>query len=370
MRDRSDYLRCISRQPQRVHVDLDVKALAEPARQSPRAWIALALLVCIVLVVSALGYSAVLPGHSHTPTWKTARLTISRDFADPTILLVNGVYYAYATNAYGMHIQVTHSTDLVHWTPLLDALPTLPSWASASGGMVWAPGVIETSAGFVMYYTAREASSGRQCIGIATSGSADGPFHDGSTRPFICQRGLGGTIDASPFRSGSSLYLYFKSDGNCCGITTYIWGQRLSADGLHLTGQPVALLMNNEPWEGAVVEGPSMFEHNGHDYLFFSGNDYGTTRYAVGYAECQSPLGPCEQSPTNPILASSGAGMSALAGPGGEDVFTSSSGQTLMAFHSWNITSSGGLGDSRYMLIAPIEWHNGQPSVVGIRASR
>ena len=39
----------------------------------------------------------------------------------------------------------------------------------------------------------------------------------------------GGTIDANPFRdTDGKLYLYYKSDGNAVGKTSFIWGQRLS----------------------------------------------------------------------------------------------------------------------------------------------
>lgn len=37
------------------------------------------------------------------------------DFPDPFVLYVRGQYYAYATNARGLHIQVLKSTDLVNW---------------------------------------------------------------------------------------------------------------------------------------------------------------------------------------------------------------------------------------------------------------
>jgi hypothetical protein len=51
---------------------------------------------------------------------------------------------------------------------------------------------------FVLYYTSKDLESGLQCIGVATSGSAKGPYVDDRGEPFICQRELGGSIDASP----------------------------------------------------------------------------------------------------------------------------------------------------------------------------
>ena len=51
---------------------------------------------------------------------------------------------------------------------------------------------------------------------------------DTNDKAFVCQSAEGGTIDASPFRDGDKLYLYFKNDGNCCNKTTYLYGQELA----------------------------------------------------------------------------------------------------------------------------------------------
>ena len=59
-----------------------------------------------------------------------------------------------------------------------DALPTLRAWAKP--GDTWAPSVAFNSADndYVMYYTATEASTGDQCIGVATSATPLGPYTD------------------------------------------------------------------------------------------------------------------------------------------------------------------------------------------------
>jgi arabinan endo-1,5-alpha-L-arabinosidase len=72
---------------------------------------------------------------------------IDANFPDPDILLVGGVYHAYATNDGGQNVQHQTSTDLVHWTPRPDVLPTLGAWVGdcsfAPGGAtdrcIWAP---------------------------------------------------------------------------------------------------------------------------------------------------------------------------------------------------------------------------------------
>lgn len=193
-------------------------------------------LTILAVLVSAL---ALAPRATRPPdSWASTQPAIAGDFPDPGILVAGGRYYAYATNGNGKHIQMARSSDLRQWELLPDALPLLPSWVAPDSARVWAPEVIAIGSQFVMYYTAHDRASDRQCIGVATSARPEGPFRDTRTRPFLCQPELGGTIDGSPFREGDALYLYFKSDGNCCGIATHLWGQRpISGDSdSHPTG--------------------------------------------------------------------------------------------------------------------------------------
>lgn len=321
------------------------------------------VLAVVLLAITATGYAVTVRDAQPQPVpWVAARPVIASDFPDPDILVGDGVFYAYATNASGKHVQVARSSDLKHWTMLQDALPTLPKWADATGDWVWAPEVIQIGSRYVMYYTARDAASGRQCVGAATSDSPEGPFRDGRAAPFVCQVSLGGTIDASPFRDGDSLYLYFKSDGNCCRLAARLWGQRLAPDGLSLIGEPVALLTNDKPWEGNVIEAPNMLKHGASYYLFYSANDYASARYATGYARCSTPLGPCVKAADSPLLASARVSAGAFAGPGGE-AFFQAEGVTFVAFHEWGVTPGGTLNGSRYLFIGRVGWHGSAPVI-------
>ncbi|HEX8436060.1 glycoside hydrolase family 43 protein [Archangium sp.] len=299
------------------------------------------------------------------------------DFPDPFILEHEGRYFAYATNTGVANVQMASSMDLASWrilwderepARLHDAMPVLPSWAKP--GFTWAPEVLRTPGGFVLYFTARHAASGLQCIGAATSHDPRGPFTSQAAEPLVCQYELGGTIDASPFRApDGQLYLYFKNDGNNPGFNkpTEIFAQRLSPDGLSLTGDRISLIRNDAPWEGRVVEAPSMIERDGAYVLFFSANDYAwhdaqrVSSYATGYATCEGPLGPCVDAPNNPFLASTF--QPCLSGPGHQTVFQSGDRQ-LLAFHSWSATTAcrpGKLG--RFMHIVQLAWQDGVPQI-------
>jgi hypothetical protein len=186
---------------------------------------------------------------------------LRQDFPDPHIILVDDLYYAYATNSAGRNIQVASSPDLVTWTYLRDGMPALPPWAQLQSGFVWAPEVIQIGDQFLMYYTARDRETDRQCIGVAVSDQPEGFYRDTNSEPLVCQAELGGSIDASPFLDGDTLYLLWKNDGNCCGQPTWIYIQEMTPDGLDLIGEPVELIRNERVWEGSVIEAPTMYHH-------------------------------------------------------------------------------------------------------------
>lgn len=305
-----------------------------------------------------------------------------QDFPDPFVLPLPGRgYLAYATNARGMraNVQMAFSADGRGWRlvgrgdALRDALPKLPRWARA--GFTWAPEVTRVGDGYVLHFTARDQRSGRQCIGAATAADPFGPFRSDASEPLVCQRELGGSIDASAFRDADgSLILYWKSDGNNPDVLkpSKLWAARLSADGLRLTGEPVELLRNTEHWEWRVVESPTMLrDDRGRYVLLYSGNHYGweadqpMSNYAIGYARCASALGPCVKAPENPILKSINAGGECLSGPGHQTVFESA-GKPFIVFHSWAAAPGCTRATAaRHMHVAPLTWTPEGAPVIG-----
>lgn len=285
---------------------------------------------------------------------------INADFPDPDAIIAHGAYYAYATNSGGKNIQVARSTDFVHWTLLPDALPSLPSWSAS--GLTWAPSVIQIGNQFVMYYTAHSKALNMQCVGAAISQNPAGPFTDSSSQPLVCQSDKGGTIDPMALDDRGTLYIYFKNDGNSIGQATTLWGQHLSADGLHVVGQPTSLISNDpQSWEGTIIEAPFMFQHLGSYYLFYSGNSYGGS-YAEGYAACRTPLGPCQKAPNNPILK--GQSNPPVYGPGGASLLQIGR-QSWVVYHSWAVNTDGSQGNYRAMDIDRVNWVKGAPVVQG-----
>lgn len=288
---------------------------------------------------------------------------IDADFADPDVLQVGDMYYAYATNAGDTNIQVAKSPDLAHWELLNeDALPNLPGWASQGFGYAWAPDVTTDASGktFLMYFVAqfKIGAGGRQCIGVATSASPEGPFVPQGSQPLVCHQDEGGSIDAASFvDQDGERYLLWKNDANCCGGQTWIYIQPISEDGLVLQKEPIRLISTSQTWEGVLVEGPTLVRHEDKYYLFYSANTFNSPDYAVGYAAADKVLGPYTKPETGPLLETSA--KAGIVGPGGQDVVTAPDGSTWIVFHSWSAKAY------RQMNLARLDWQDGRPVVTG-----
>jgi hypothetical protein len=297
------------------------------------------------------------------------------DVPDPFVLVEGTSLYVYATNGQGRNVQLLVADarearpDGVHparlaWTALPDALPVLPSWAR--GGSTWAPEVVRLESTLLLYYTARDRRTNRQCIGVALGTRPEGPFADARAEPLLCQE-PDGTIDASPLLVDGRVVLYVKSDGNCCGRGTALHAQALTPDGLALDGPAVALLRNDPAtWEGDVVEAPTMLVRGGRHVLFYSGNAYAGGRYGVGAAVCDGAFGPCRRlAGAQPLLRSRADSVPPLDGPGHQALFRLGS-VDWIAYHAWEVTATGGRGRRRFLHIDRLDWPaDGVPVVRG-----
>jgi beta-xylosidase len=283
-----------------------------------------------------------------------------RDAPDPFVLADDGRYVLYSTQV-GLHnVPVATSPDLRHWSPSSDALPQLPAWAE--WGRTWAPGVTRLGGRYLLYFAAHHRASGRQCIGVATSATASGPFVSQATKPLVCQTHLGGSIDPHPFidTDGAS-FLLWKADGNAIGQSSTLFAQRLRSDGLALTGQPAALLNSGATWEEPLIENPALIAIGRYYLLLYSGGWWESPGYAIGYATCATPLGPCTKATTDrPLLAGDGD----QAGPGGATVITGPAGDHWLAYHAWTSGDVGyDNGGTRSLRFASLTWANNHPGV-------
>lgn len=299
---------------------------------------ALVTMAVVVVLLSAAPAAAISTGPVYAD-----------DFPDPSVLVVGSTYWAYSTGSAGRNLQAISSPDLKTWTRPVDPLPVLPYWARP--GHTWAPDVLPLAGAFLMYYTVRDGGSGRQCVSVAVASAPVGPFTDTSSGPLVCQVSSGGSIDASPVVTSAGTYLVWKSDDNALGRRTHLWSQRLSSDGRSLVGSRSLLLSADAPWQGSIIEGPSMVETGGLFYLFYGGNAWDSAKAGIGYGWCLSPLGPCiNASILGPWMASHGTGY----GPSGPEVFVDASGATRLAYHSWTGAVGYTNGGVRSLWVAPL----------------
>jgi hypothetical protein len=272
------------------------------------------------------------------------------DFPDPFIMVLEDTYWAYSTGSAGRNLQVVHSPDLETWSEPLDPLPELPGWARA--GHTWAPTVARIDDRFLMYYTVRHAAADRQCISVASADGPTGPFLDERDEPLLCQLERFGSIDPAVFAENGELYLLWKSEDNAGGQPTTLWAQRLAADGLTLLDEPVHLLDQSHRWQKGIIEGPAMVATGRGDYLLFYGaGDWWSAFAGVGYATCETPLGPCtDQSTGGPWL---GARPGAL-GPAGPAPFVDRDGVSRLAYHAWTEAVGYDHGGARSLFVGTL----------------
>lgn len=312
---------------------------------------------------------------------------VAEDFPDPFVMQVNDptacrgaatCYFAYATESgfLGLiNVPVIMSTDLVTWTwsatPVpsaaaglvpRDAMPALAPWVQ--WGANWAPGVLHRPANlpsqqYVMYYTARSkasSSSGEQCIGIATSASPMGPFVDTSSTPALCNVAAGGTIDANPYvADDGAVYLQYSDN---VGLRS----QRLTPSGLDLAGgeQVIMHFDAGYSWELPRIEGPSMLSTPLTGIvLLYSAGTFDRATYSVGAARCDTPLGPCRQIYSTPVLSTRGS----MEGPGGQTPFQKTDGSWELAFHAWDGPVGYPSGGVRTLHFLPLTLPGGNPAV-------
>lgn len=283
-----------------------------------------------------------------------------RDAPDPFVLADGDRWALYSTQVGFHNVPVATSADLATWSPPTDALPELPSWAE--WGRTWAPGVLARPGGFVLYFAARSAVTGRQCIGAAASKLATGPFSSPAAEPLVCQPELGGSIDPFPFVDADGApYLLWKADGNALGRASVLFSQRLAPDGLSLAGDAVPLLRNDAAWEAPLIENPALLGVDGRYLLLYSGGWWESDGYATGYATCDTPLGPCTKVTTQRPLHASDPGV---AGPGGATVVAGPAGDLWLAHHGWAPGLVGyATGGARSLRFASLRWDGAQLTV-------
>ncbi len=311
-----------------------------------------------------------LPVSFHNPV-------LNVDFPDPTIINVNGTYYAYATQGSYQgkmsNIQLATSNDLIHWTYIGDALPRKPEWASHTQDF-WAPHVLYDSSlqVFVMFYSAKSNDTTTdKCMGVAFSSSPAGPFLDKGA-PLLRGKGF---EDIDPMAiidtvSGKKL-LYWGSGFQPIRVQEMSsdWDNFLPGSSSHPLVYP-----GKEKDYTNLIEGSWVDYQNGNYYLYYSGDNCcgDKANYAVMVARADNPFGPFRR-----LGEANGTGSSVILqkdsvwlAPGHNSIVKDKLGNKWIAYHAiWRDKRKQGkpVGKDHYVkrvfCIAPLQYIDGWPVV-------
>lgn len=268
-------------------------------------------------------------------------------FADPFILLHEGVYYSYGTYA-ADGIDVYTSDDLKLWKKGEKlALHKDDSWGDR---WFWAPEVyyIKEKNKFFMYYSVDEH------IAVATSDSPLGPFKQESKVPMMSEKGIDNTLFID---DDGQAYLYF----NRFNAGNVIWVAKLNDDLITMDQSTMTECARvSQEWErkmGTVNEGACVMKHNDKYYLTYSANDYQSPYYGVGFATSDSPMGPWTKYENNPILQK----PKDLVGTGHSSIFKDKNGKLKIVFHAhYDKTTVS----PRFMYTSDVSFTNDNPAVM------
>ncbi len=253
------------------------------------------------------------------------------DYPDPSILRDGDDYYmVHSSFLYYPGLLIWHSTDLMNWEPVANALYKYV-------GSVWAPDLVKYNDKYYIYFPADNTNY------VISADQIEGPWSD-PVQLDISMIDPGHVVDENGNR-----YLYFSSG-------SYV---PLSPDGMSIAG-PVQHSYDGweipRDWtiECFCMEGPKLVKHG--EYYYLTVAEGGTAGPATGHmvisARSKSPLGPWENSPHNPILrAKSPADKWWSVGHG--TLFDDKDGNWYLLFHGYE---NGFYNMGRQTMLTPVEW--------------
>ncbi|MET4082134.1 arabinan endo-1,5-alpha-L-arabinosidase [Pedobacter sp. UYP30] len=298
------------------------------------------------------------------------RLAIDANFADPTVILYQGVYYAYATQASVngvMHnIQLATSTDLKTWKMVGDVLPVKPLWAKNTQDF-WAPHVLydDEAHKFVLFFSAKsDDKKFDKCIGVAFSDTPEGPFLS-SESPIVSGPGF---ENIDPFaihdKKTHKNYLFWGSGFQPIKV------REMSRDWKTFAKKSVEKALvypGREKKYSNLIEGAWVDFCDGFYYLYYSGDNCCgvNANYAVMVARSKhligsySTMAKVKNIPSSVVLAKNENWLA----PGHNSIFKDKIGQRWIAYHAIHPKQLTSPDQKRVMLISRLVYKNGWPVV-------
>jgi arabinan endo-1,5-alpha-L-arabinosidase len=331
-------------------------------RRIVRLGAAVALGVALAVAATALPAAAAAPAPVYAPS--------GTQVADPGVVKTGGDFYVFTTGTKAPMYRGDEAAG--PWTSLGPALASVPAWATS--GTVWAPDAVNTSAGWVLYFSLPAAGmNGQRCIGVATASSVTGPYQP-QANPLICPDGkngahdtvpgrpvaAAGVIDPSPFQeSDGRRFILYKTQQTPSTIRML----RLNDAGTDWIGNASGELTQND----GIIENPVMVQSGSTYVLFASRYGYDNCGYATAYYSSTN-MWDFHGAAQHILMNQSSTG--GLCGPGGADVIPSLDGGWRIFLAAWvcsgtsPCTTSGTVPDSarRALYAAVLNWNGATPS--------
>ncbi|WP_088103527.1 arabinan endo-1,5-alpha-L-arabinosidase [Halalkalibacter urbisdiaboli] len=220
---------------------------------------------------------------------------------DPSIFKDGDTYYVFSTDTktsstnckIGAGAQIRKSSNLIDWEWVGHALEGVPKdafeWTQAKG--LWAPEVVKWNGTYFLYYCASQFGTNQSFIGVATSSSINGPWHDRGEVLKTSKKNKPNGIDPNLItdKNGTPYMIYGSFFGGIYAVKLDKTTGKLAEpndEGICIAKR------ENETKEGAV-EGPYMIYHPEYDYYYlFVSYDSLFSNYNVRVGRSKEITGP------------------------------------------------------------------------------
>jgi xylan 1,4-beta-xylosidase len=245
-------------------------------------------------------------------------------YPDPSVCRVGIDYYIVTSSfEYFPGIPIFHSRDLVHWRQLghvLDRDEQLDLRTTGSSGGVWAPTIRCHNGMYFVVYTLAGAGNF-----LVTAADPAGPW----SNPVEIGTPPVDSSNDTETQTGIDPSLFFDDDGTC--YLTTGWNAQSVIN--PVTGRRLSEIQI--VWEGGsgggYLEAPHLYRIGRWYYLLVA--EGGTGRgHMVSIARSESPWGPYEPCPRNPILSNRSEGASPVQATGHGDLVQTHDGGWWMVY--------------------------------------
>lgn len=212
---------------------------------------------------------------------------IDADYSDPDVCRVGDDYYMTASSFANIPgLPVLHSKDLVNWTLIGHAIPSMPEYAQSApdpshGNAVWAPSIRYHDGEFYIYY-------GDPDLGIFMT-KAKNPA--GPWEPLVHVMKFKGIIDTCPFwDEDGKAYIAHGYAGSRAGVKSIIGMIEMTPDGKSVIGED--RIIYDGHLENETIEGAKMYKRGDWYYIMSPAGGVSTGWQVV--LRSKNPWGPYE----------------------------------------------------------------------------